>query len=192
MTTFVKANKKAFAKLSKVAEKLAKDTRPQINAAINDATKQMRTEASARIREKLAAKKKDVDNKLRRRVSRVKELLGVLYISEKSLGLGKFRNSQVKMGVRAKINKQGSLTMFPSAFGPKTKLKPYVYKRMGAERYPIITMPALNFAEEVERFGINQLIRSRSRGILEYHIGRRIKLLNLRAAGKVKEPKRSY
>lgn len=190
MTAIIKANKKAFAKLQKAADKLAKDARPQINAAINDATKQLRTEASARIREHLAAKKKDIDNKLRRKISRVKKLSGVLYISEKSLGLGKFRNSQVKMGVRAKINKQGSMTTFPGAFGPKTKLKPYVYKRMGAERYPIITMPALNFAEEVKRYGVEKLIRSRVKDVLKHHASRRIRLLQLRATGKVPEARR--
>lgn len=193
MTAIIKTNKKAVAKLKKVAEKLSKEMRPQINAAINDTTKQLRTWMSARVREKLAAKKKDIDKKLNRRISQVNRLHGRLYISEFEIGLSKFTKSQVKLGVQVKINKEGSRTFFPKHFGPKReKLKPMVYKRETEKPFPLVSPPPMVFKEEVKRWGIDKQARANIKEIFKVHIGRRIHLMKLRATGKVAETKYSY
>lgn len=174
-------------KLKRTAAKFAKDVRPEIAAAINQTSKQLRTAASKDIRAKLAAKKKDVDQKLNRKIANARDLLGKLYISEKSLGLGKFKTSQVKTGVRAKIQKQGSLTVYPSAFGPKTKLNPYVYKRAGKASYPIKTAAVVSFQDFVEDHGLEAVIRQRVKPLLKNNVARRMKLMMLRAKGLVPE-----
>lgn len=191
MVTEIRVVKQNLNKLKVAASKMLKDVRPEIAAAINETSKKLRTEASTRIRETLAVKKKSVDKKLNRKIANARDLLGKLYISEKSLGLGNFHTSQTKAGVKAKIYKQGSMVLFPNAWGPKTKLKPYVYKRKNKASYPIITVPAINFAEEVSRAGVDTLIRGRVKEILKQQVARRMRLMQLRAAGKVPESGRS-
>ena len=187
MVAEIRVVKGSLNKLKRTAAKFAKDVRPEIAAAINQTSKQLRTAASKDIRAKLAAKKKDVDQKLNRKIANARDLLGKLYISEKSLGLGKFKTSQVKAGVRAKIQKQGSMTVYPSAFGPKTKLSPYVYKRVGTAKYPIKTVEAISFQVFVEDHGLESVIRQRVKPLLANNVARRMKLMMLRAKGLVPE-----
>jgi hypothetical protein len=193
MTAIVKTNKKAVAKLKKVAEKLSKEMRPQINAAINETTKRMRTNGSKETRKKLVGSKERVDARFNRRISQVKTLSGRLYISDSTMGIGTFKSTQNKVGVNVKINKQGSRTFFPGYFGPKReRLSPGVYKRTTAKPFPIEQPPPLVFKTETKRYGITEQLRLSSKDILKKEVGRRIRLMELRAAGKVKTTKYSY
>jgi len=192
MTAIVKANKKEIAWLKKIAAKFEKNAPREMNAAINETTKQIRTFASRLIRDRLAAKKKDIDNKLRRRVSNRKSLNGVLYVSEKTLGIGKFTKSQTKKGVSVRIAKKGSRVLFPGAFGPKReKIKPYAYTRVGKEPFPFKILPPIPFAPNVKAQGGLNKIKAESQVLLKKNMQRRLRLLELRSAGKVPDSKRA-
>ena len=191
MVATIKPNKRALNKIAEAAAKLNRNWRPEISAAINQTTKELKSAASRDVRQKLVAKKVDVDLQLNRKFAGAPNLRGALYLSEKSLGMGKFRTSQVKAGVRAKIKKQGSMTLFPSAFGPKVeKIQPYVYNRLGVSRYPLKIVPAIVFKDFVRDEGVEQTIRARVKPLLEKNVARRIRLMILRAKGLVPEPRR--
>jgi len=187
MVAHMKVNVAGMAAIKRRVEKIRKDTRPAIASAINDTLKQVRTQASRIIRGKLAMKKVDVDKRLRIRKARPTQLSGIVWVSNREISLSRFKQKQGAIGAEVKINKAGSMTVFPSAFGPKRpKLYGGIYRRQGKSRLPLEKVPGITMAGNALANGAIDETKQLIPGLLKKNIKRRLRLIELRASGAVK------
>lgn len=215
MTATIKIDQGVLRRLERRMKITERDTRRAISAAVNDTLKKAKVKASQEIRKKIALKKQFVDKRLniRRASPRREQISGILYVSSKPVSLSHFNPIQRKEGVAVRINK-GSRTSMSRAFGPKRpRLKGGVYVRQSvaasssgpiafrAKRFvprtstgrrggtlsyePIITVPGVVFSEEAIAVGAVATVRAFRGPELRKNIQRRMRLVRLRAAGKV-------
>ena len=159
--------------------------------AINDTTKNLRTEASKIIRADLNVTKQKLDVRLRRHRAKKGKIYSTFYImSRKPIPLGAFGGKrQGKKGVTVKVRKGGKGLKVPGAFGPKIpKLYKNVYRRVGAASYPlkIVRRPSVSLEREVRSTGVLRKVNRMTSKLLRKNLTRRIKLANLTLAKKRK------
>ena len=153
-------------------------------SAINDTTRNLRSDASKEIRSSLRAKKKDVDKRLRIERATPSKPSGSLTIRSRPLSLSAFKPRQTKQGVSVKIRKGGATKKIKGAFGPKIpRLGGGVYKRVGRARLPIRKLPGIDLAAEAKAVGAVERAKQQVAPKFQNNFNRRLKLARMR--GKV-------
>ena len=170
---------------TRALEKKIKRTKREMEraevSAVNDTTKQLRTDASKEIRSSLRAKKKDVDRRLRITRAKPSNPTGSLTIRSRPLSLGAFKPRQTKAGVSVRIRKGQGVKKYPGAFGPKIpRLGGGVWKRVGKSRLPIRRLPGVNLAAEAEAVGAVERAKRLAKPKLAKNYERRLKLARMR------------
>ena len=108
-------------------------------AAVNDTAKQEKVQISARIRERVNIKKKDIDKYISFSRASAGNTSAVLKLSKSArIPLKYFGARQTKAGVTYRIDKGGGRKLAAGAFGPQIpRLGGQVFKRVGKSRFPI-------------------------------------------------------
>lgn len=160
----------------------AKEFPKEMVGAINDTSRQTRTEASKQIRKSLNAKKKAVDFRLKRDFARKGKLRGRVTIKDRPLiPLKAFRPKQTKRGVNIRIRKGASIQKIHSAF-IVANLGGHVFRRTGKSRLPIEKLPGVALAAEATASGAVKHATYFAFAKLKKNIQRRLQLAAIRKA----------
>lgn len=175
----MKVDQRQLKQTLKKIESTAKTIRKAQMGVINDTTRNMRTKASAIMRETINVKKLGLDRRLKREFATESNLNGSINISDSTpIPLKYFGARQVKKGVKYSIIKPkagGTVITVPGAFGPKIKrLGGNVYKRIGKPRTPLRKLPSVKITKEIRKTGVEKKVRRMVPGLLKKNMERRM------------------
>jgi hypothetical protein len=178
---------------------VSRDVDKVLVAAVKDTARQLRTRISAKIRDRVVIKKKDIDRYLS-----IYHYKGVpqakVSISESArVSLKYFAARQSKAGVTYKINKTDSRKTVPGAF-LVSKLGGHAFRRIGLRRRQPGGRYAGQMRQKIAKLfgpspwgvfveaGLEPQTATEADSLLQTNIDRRTNLLLLRLAGKVATP----
>ena len=178
--------------LARVQDQLAglpKRVREAQQFAINGAVKDEVSFVAKRITTKVKITQRDVKKHIASVRATASNLVGMVAIQEsRRIPLSKFGARQTRAGVTYQIDRSGGRKLIAGAFGPKiAKLGQHAFKRIGKDRLPITELlgPSPWGVLVVNKLDVDFEAHASQR--LAYHLDRRVELILLRIAGKVKD-----
>lgn len=183
---FVTINERDRQQLLDLVGNDPKQYRRHLAAAVNRASKKLRTLISDRVRKKVHLRKATVDRRIIFRNINSGQQVGVDVIVQESsrISLKEFRARQTKRGVSYKVSKERPRGFIKSGFGPKiARLGHHVFARAGKDRFPIIKRFGISPWGVVVKGGIEQEAVAAARRFLDEQVSDRIRFLQLKQTG---------